>query len=566
MDEAQAVQERTSVRRRRARRRPGPYSPEARQQAVETYLKSGIPLTHFAKMWRITPRTLTVWVEIYEKHGAAGLSVPKPGRKNIQGRIPQPVGQEIVAVKREFPSFGFKRVRAFLERFRGVKVSVGSVRKAVRAEGLPPGEGWPRRRRKINKPRRFERARPGDLWQSDWTSLVLPRTGQRLYLVAFIDDYSRYVMSWGLHVSQRSEYVVEALREGIERFGKPLEVLTDQGRQYFAWRGKSDFQHYLKREGIRHVVSRSHHPQTLGKCERFWATVQSEFWARVTPQTLAEARDRFTHFISHYNHFRPHQGIENLVPADRLFGAENAVRKSLEAAFEANELNLAVGESPRRPVYLAGQIGDTPISLVGEKGRLVFQSADGERQEMAYDALGMARTGKDEEKGDGERGEEAGEKPGGADADDRGREEDSPEAGREEEDRVCDAADGGTGEGIADDGAMGGAGGSAQAGDTGAGDVAGEEDEGASGGGDRGTGGADEADLGCGAFRDGCGAAETAQEDAEGGDAAGGQPDVVEEADSGSGGGASDTAGAGGPSQESTGEPGACRITGESAG
>jgi hypothetical protein len=43
---------------------------------------------------------------------------------------------------------------------------------------------------------------------------------------------------------------MEALLEGVQRFGKPEEVLTDQGRQYFTWRGKGEFQKLLDREGI----------------------------------------------------------------------------------------------------------------------------------------------------------------------------------------------------------------------------------------------------------------------------------------------------------------------------
>jgi len=46
----------------------------------------------------------------------------------------------------------------------------------------------------------------------------------------------------------------------MEKFGRPEEVLSDQGRQYFSWRGRSEFQRRLEREGVKHVVSRSHHP------------------------------------------------------------------------------------------------------------------------------------------------------------------------------------------------------------------------------------------------------------------------------------------------------------------
>ena len=62
---------------------------------------------------------------------------------------------------------------------------------------------------------------------------------------------------------------MEALSRAIADYGTPREVLTDQGRQYTAWRGRTEFEEELKRLGIRHIKSRAHHPKTLGKIERF---------------------------------------------------------------------------------------------------------------------------------------------------------------------------------------------------------------------------------------------------------------------------------------------------------
>ena len=87
------------------------------------------------------------------------------------------------------------------------------------------------------------------LWQTDITSLSLARHSQKVYLTVFMDDYSRYVVSWQLALQQTKEFVMETLLSGIQRFGKPEEVLTDQGRQYFSWRGKSDFRKLLNQAG-----------------------------------------------------------------------------------------------------------------------------------------------------------------------------------------------------------------------------------------------------------------------------------------------------------------------------
>jgi transposase InsO family protein len=374
----------------------GSYQPDQRRQAIEAFHKSNMNIKDFARVWGVGEISLRGWLKRYEEEGPQGLERRQYGWKGRPRR--SGMRDEIAEVKRKHPDFGLRKVKDFLARFHGVKVSTGSVRNTFREKGLG-SSGFQKRRKKRQPPRRFERSKAGELWQSDITSFVLPRRSQRIYLTVFLDDYSRYIVSWGLYLRQTQEIVIETLLDGIERFGKPKEVLTDQGRQYFAWRGKGDFQKLLIREGIQHVVARTHHPQTVGKTERFWATVGEEFWERVQPQELTEAKERFGHFVAHYNHFRPHQGIDGMVPADRFFGVESQVRETLEKAMSRNELHLALGEKPRKPVFLVGQVGDQQVSLHGEKGRLIFQTQDGNRQEMDLEGLGIpgGKNGTDDE-------------------------------------------------------------------------------------------------------------------------------------------------------------------------
>ena len=366
-----------------ARKRRASYTAEQRRAAVEAYQRSGRGCRDFAQLWGVSPWTLVQWQRRYEAEGPKGLEPRYRGGSGRPRTIPAEVREKIARTKRRFPAFGLRKVRDWLLRFEGIGVSTGTVRSALEERGV---EGAPpvRARRRVRKAvRRFERARPMQLWQSDLTSYVLTRHSARVYLVVFLDDQSRYVVAWSLCTHAKTEMVQECLLDGIARFGKPEEVLTDQGPQYYSWRGKSAFQKLLDREGIRHVVARTHHPQTLGKCERLWKTVGEELWERARPQDLAEARERLAHYFRHYNHFRPHQGIEGLVPADRFFGAEDALRRTLEAQMAANELKLALDLPPRQPVYLFGQIGERQVSLVGERGRLVVHTEDGAVQELA---------------------------------------------------------------------------------------------------------------------------------------------------------------------------------------
>lgn len=381
------------AKNRKGVRKLAKYTPEERRSAVEAYRRSGLSQAMFSKQWGVNAMTFSGWVCRFAEAGPKGLEPGGDGARKRRGRarLAEPVQREIAAVKRRFPAFGLRKVKDFLRRFSGLAVSTGSVSRVLKEEGLPNVEVVRRRRRRksVGPPQRFERAAPNELWQSDITYVDAPWSRKPLYLAAFMDDNSRYVVSFGLHPHQKAEIVLEALADGISKYGKPKEVLTDQGRQYYAWRGKCDFQKRLRKDGIQHVVARAHHPQTVGKCERFWKTLQEELWSRVILRDLEDARERLKNFVAHYNFQRPHQGLCGMTPADRFFGAEKEVREAIEKAIAKNSIRLAVGESPRTPLFLVGQIDGQSVSVHGEGGKVVVQLSDGVRREIEMKDLGI---------------------------------------------------------------------------------------------------------------------------------------------------------------------------------
>lgn len=371
------------------------YTPEDRKRLVEEFKSSGVTKFEFCKRAGGPPyTTFLMWLQAYERGGPDALDEPtkflpakapiaKRGRKGISNALKA----EIKKVKIENPNSGARQLSGFLARLRGVKVSPNTIQKTLKKENMALVVEKRRRSVRQKKVRRFERASAMQLWQSDITSMVLTRHKVRVYLTVFMDDFSRYIVAWNLQLQQKSEFVMDTLLRGIDRFGAPEEVLTDQGRQYFAWRGRSQFEVLLRKFGIKHVVARSHHPQTVGKCERFWDTVKREFWEKLKPQDLTGAQERFSHFVNYYNHFRPHQSLDNMTPADRFFGVESELKKALERTYSENELRLALDEPPRTPVFLIGQIGDQPIALHGEKGKLVISTRQIQK-EIAFDKFG----------------------------------------------------------------------------------------------------------------------------------------------------------------------------------
>jgi hypothetical protein len=229
---------------------------------------------------------------------------------------------------------------------------------------------------------RFERARPNQLWLTDLFTFMLKRQNQRVYLVAFLDDHSRFLLGFGLHASQSTALVLEVFRAAVAAYGTPEEVLTDNGSQYVTWRGTSVFHKELTQRGVRQIVAAPRHPQTLGKIERFWGTLWRECLETAVFLDLADARARIGHFIDWYNFQRTHRGLDGLVPADRYFGAAPEVLRALKERAAKNALELAKNGLPRPPFYVTGQLGGQAFSLHAEGERVFLTRADGARQEV----------------------------------------------------------------------------------------------------------------------------------------------------------------------------------------
>jgi transposase InsO family protein len=283
-------------------------------------------------------------------------------------------------LKQAHPDWGCERISDMLVRGPALPASPNAVARVLREAGYElveqPTHPHP------DKVRRFERAKPNQLWQTDLFTFVLKRQNRRVYLVAFLDDHSRFLVGYGLHGSQSTPLVIEVVRAAITAYGVPAEILTDNGTQYVTWRGKSQFTKELEKLGIRQLVAKPKRPQTLGKIERFWGTLWRECVERAVFLDLEDARRRIGLFIDHYNFQRVHSGIDGLVPADRFFHAAPQVLATLKERVSANALQLSRHGVPKQPFYLTGQVEGKPFSVHQAGDRVILQQAGTEPEEI----------------------------------------------------------------------------------------------------------------------------------------------------------------------------------------
>jgi len=360
------------------------YGLEFKLRCVKLRLEEGLPIALLSKEAGASKDVIRRWAKAYQERGEAGLRngvIPAGSRR----KLPGPVREKIVEIKKREPLFGVKRISHLLKRAFFLSASPETVRRTLRAESLiiPSKKRHPHN---ITRPRFFERSTPNQLWQSDIFTFRLG--GRYAYLIGFIDDYSRHMVGLELYRTQTADQVLEVYRRAIGEYGVPKEILTDRGRQYTNWRGSTRFERELGKDRIRHIKSQAHHPMTLGKIERFWKTIYEEFLVRAQFVSFEEARERIRNWVQYYNHKRPHQGIGGLCPADRYFEIQAELRKTMEQGIADNVLEMALRGKPKEPFYMVGRMEGQSVVLRAEKGKLRLMVDDeegGGKQEMVYD-------------------------------------------------------------------------------------------------------------------------------------------------------------------------------------
>ena len=393
--------EKTKRPPRGASRRPKchSYPAELKLRAVKLHLEEGFDLKLVAQEVGASDVSIREWIRRYQEQGRAGLEshMGRP-RKAAKPKLPPLVKQEIVATKKQHPGYGVRRIAHWLRRALFLPASPETVRRTLHQHQLLPKTKPRRMKKNPPKPRFFERTTPNQMWQSDIFCFRLD--GRNAYLIGFIDDHSRYIVGLGLFRSQTGENVMEVYRTAVAEYGVPKEMLTDNGRQYATWRGKTRFQQELAKDRIHHIRSTPHHPMTLGKIERFWRTIWQEFLVRAQFDSFESARERVALWVKYYNHKRPHQSLDGLVPADRFFAVQKEVRQAMEKGLQENLLELALRGQPKNPFYMVGRLGAQSVVMKVEKGQLKMV-LDGEEdrpvREVVYDM---------EANGDEQRGEE----------------------------------------------------------------------------------------------------------------------------------------------------------------
>jgi putative transposase len=212
------------------------------------------------------------------------------------------------------PFYGVRRMTHWLHEL-GCGVDEKRVRRLLRLMGLEAiypkpklSEGGPEHRKFPYLLRGLAIRRPNQVWAADITYLRL-RHGFA-YLVAIMDWYSRYVLSWDVSNTMEADFCAAVLEEAL-RLGPPEISNTDQGSQFTS----EDYLGRLERAGVR--ISMDGRGRFLDNImvERLWRTVKYEDIYLHEYETVSDARAGLSRYFPFYNGERYHKSLGYLTPA-----------------------------------------------------------------------------------------------------------------------------------------------------------------------------------------------------------------------------------------------------------
>ena len=171
-------------------------------------------------------------------------------------------------------------------------------------------------------PQRYEKQRPGELLHLDVKFLPALRNARYDFEFAAVDDFSREAVAW-ITTEQTSRTASQFLEHVLNRLPYRVEaVMTDNALMFSMKRAfhshrQTRFEQLLRSLGIEHRLLRPYAPESNGKVERFFRTVDDECLNRQRLFTFNARNRALEEFLWYYNHQRPHLSLGGMTPIQR---------------------------------------------------------------------------------------------------------------------------------------------------------------------------------------------------------------------------------------------------------
>jgi len=302
----------------------------------------GESMTALCREFGISRKTGHKLFARYKESGleALGDRPRRPGR--VANRLPMPVEAAIVALRRERPSWGARKLREVLAKRFGPDVTIparSTIHAALDRHGLV--EHARARRPRAAGTALSAPAGPNDLWCCDFKGEFRLGDGKLCYPLTVTDQASRYLLMVEALEGTSEAPVFTAFHRLFEERGLPAAIRSDNGAPFASrglW-GLSKLSVWWLRLGVGIERITPGKPQQNGRHERMHLTLKQETTRPAARNSLAQ-QARFDAFVEDFNAVRPHEALDMQTPASAYARSPRAFAGLPELAYPFHDLDV----------------------------------------------------------------------------------------------------------------------------------------------------------------------------------------------------------------------------------
>lgn len=187
--------------------------------------------------------------------------------------------------------------------------------------------------------KRYEREHINEVWCGDSSVgpyIKVEGKKRRVYIIALIDDASRYITGIDVFFNDNFINLMSVLKSAVTRFGKPKILNFDNGASY----KNKQMELLAARIGTTINYCAPYTPQSKAKIERWFRTLKDQWMSQLNIndfKTLDELRISLNSYVNSYNQ-HIHSSLNGLSPQDRFFKESHMIKRLSSEQIETSFL------------------------------------------------------------------------------------------------------------------------------------------------------------------------------------------------------------------------------------
>jgi len=362
---------------------------DERMKLLAMYLVHEWDMASLCRHFGISRKTGYKWVSRYIEEGPAGLTDHSRAPLSHRLAVPELIIEAMIAARRAHPTWGPRKLRAWLKRQHPDTLwpAASTIGEILRRHGLTV----PRHRSRKGAPYAEPLQhcdRPNAVWSADFKGWFVTGDGYRCDPLTITDNYSRYLLRCQAVKATGHEAVQPIFEAVFREYGMPDAIRTDNGPPFATTTvgSLSRLSVWWLKLGILPERIEPGKPAQNGRHERMHRTLKQE---SATPprRTWRLQQQAFDRFRQEYNHDRPHEGLDDDIPANRYQPSRRQYPLEPPPMSYPDDMTVRWVHSQgdvrwnSRQIYLSDTLAGEPVGL---------RQTDNDRWEVYYGPIKLA--------------------------------------------------------------------------------------------------------------------------------------------------------------------------------